>query len=281
MTAVDGKGTRAGLSRLASYLFATLEAAVVIAALAAVWQLAAVLIGSPYFPPIVAVLARMVEKWFSGPAYFLFVDPIFITDIIPSIGRAILAFAICGVLGVGIGLALGLSRWLSDFVDPIVHFARSLPAVTLLPLFLLLLGLDTKMKLSFIVFGAIWPVVLNTMHGVRAIDPLALETARVFLVPWRRRIFQVVLPAASPEIFAGLRVSLSLALILMVVSEMVAATGGLGFSIVQAQRTFAIRDMWAGVVVLGLAGYLLNGVFLAVENALLRWHRAASGRLVQ
>jgi ABC-type nitrate/sulfonate/bicarbonate transport system permease component len=243
---------------------------------AVVWQITATLVGSAYFPPLSQVFARLQAKWFSGPSYLLFMDPGFIRDIIPSIGRALVGFFIAGILGVTLGLYLGLSRRLADFVDPLIHFARALPAVTLLPLFLLLLGLGTTMKLSLITFGTVWPILLNTIYGVRAVDPQKVETATAFGITGVRRVLRIMLPAASPQIFAGLRVSLALSLILMVVSEMVAATGGLGFSIVEAQRRFAIRDMWAGIVLLGLVGYLLNIIFLAIEKRVLRWHYAAS-----
>jgi ABC-type nitrate/sulfonate/bicarbonate transport system permease component len=121
----------------------------------------------------------------------------------------------------------------------------------------------------------LWPVLLNTIDGVTGIDPTLRETARVYGVGGRDRLRRIVLPAASPQIFAGMRTSLSLALILMVISEMVASTNGIGFFVLQSQRSFAIPEMWSGILLLGLLGYALNLIFVVVERRVLAWHRGA------
>jgi ABC-type nitrate/sulfonate/bicarbonate transport system permease component len=118
-------------------------------------------------------------------------------------------------------------------------------------------------------------VLLNTMDGIGGIDHTLLDTARVYQIGARDRILRIMLPAAGPQIFAGLRTSLSLSLILMVISEMVASTNGIGYFVLQSQRTFAIPEMWAGIVLLGILGYVLNLIFLLVERRVLRWHRGA------
>jgi ABC-type nitrate/sulfonate/bicarbonate transport system permease component len=97
----------------------------------------------------------------------------------------------------------------------------------------------------------------------------------VYGVSRRDRVWRVMLPAASPQIFAGMRTSLSLALILMVISEMVASTNGIGYFVLQSQRTFAIPEMWSGILLLGILGYVLNGAFVLIERRVLRWHRGA------
>ena len=122
---------------------------------------------------------------------------------------------------------------------------------------------------------SIWPVLLNTIDGVTGIDPTLNDTARVYGVSGRQRLLRIVLPAASPQIFAGMRTSLSLALILMVISEMVASTNGIGYFVLQSQRTFAIPEMWSGILLLGILGYVLNAGFMLVERRVLRWHRGA------
>ena len=126
-----------------------------------------------------------------------------------------------------------------------------------------------------IAFVCVWPVLLNTIDGVTGIDPTLRETARVYGVSGRDRLLRIVLPAASPQIFAGMRTSLSLALILMVISEMVASTNGIGFFVLQSQRSFAIPEMWSGILLLGLLGYALNLIFVLVERRVLAWHRGA------
>jgi ABC-type nitrate/sulfonate/bicarbonate transport system permease component len=113
------------------------------------------------------------------------------------------------------------------------------------------------------------------MDGIAGIDPTLTETSRVYGIGARDRIVRVLLPAAAPQIFAGMRTSLSLSIILMVISEMVASTNGIGYFILQAQRSFAITEMWSGIILLGLLGYVLNAIFTLVERRILAWHRGA------
>jgi ABC-type nitrate/sulfonate/bicarbonate transport system permease component len=137
------------------------------------------------------------------------------------------------------------------------------------------MGVGNAMKVFIIAFVCLWPVLLNTMDGISGIDRTLLDTSRVYQLSSRDRVLRVMLPAASPQIFAGLRTSLSLALILMVISEMVASTNGIGYFVLQSQRTFAIPEMWSGIVLLGLLGYFLNLLLVIVERRVLRWHRGA------
>jgi ABC-type nitrate/sulfonate/bicarbonate transport system permease component len=122
---------------------------------------------------------------------------------------------------------------------------------------------------------------LNTIDGVAGVDLTLTDTARAYGIRGLQRLRRVVLPWASPQIFAGMRTALSLALIVMVVSEMVASTNGVGYFVVQSQRSFAIPEMWSGIIMLGLLGYGLNLVFGLVEHRILRWHRGARARAEQ
>jgi ABC-type nitrate/sulfonate/bicarbonate transport system permease component len=107
------------------------------------------------------------------------------------------------------------------------------------------------------------------------VDPTLVDTGRVYRIPARDRLTHVVLPAAAPQIFAGMRTSLSLALILMVISEMVASSNGIGYFVLQSQRSFAIPEMWSGIILLGILGYAFNAIFLLLERRALAWHRGA------
>jgi ABC-type nitrate/sulfonate/bicarbonate transport system permease component len=145
----------------------------------------------------------------------------------------------------------------------------------LVPLFIVLLGIGDGMKVALIGFGAVWPILLNTADGVSSVDPLQRDTGRVFRIGARSELWRIILPAAGPSIFAGLRISLSIAVILMVISEMVATINGVGFALVQAQRSFRTLDLWAAILVLGVIGYALNTLLGAVESRVLAWHRGA------
>jgi ABC-type nitrate/sulfonate/bicarbonate transport system permease component len=219
-----------------------------------------------YFPPLTDIFQKFADTW-----VFERVG----SDVVPSLVRLALGYGIACVVAVAAGLALGLSRPLRRATDPIVQFLRSIPPPALLPFGILVLGVGTSMKVFIIAFVCLWPVLLNTIDGVAGVDPTLRETARVYGIEPRDRLLQVTLPAAAPQIFAGMRTSLSLALILMVISEMVASTNGIGYFVLQSQRSFAIPEMWSGILLLGILGYVLNAVFLLVERRVLRWHRGA------
>lgn len=237
-----------------------------------VWEVAARFAGNFFFPPPTAILAKMHELWFSGP--FLFTEGVFV-DIIPSLWRMLLGFVIATVVGVGLGFAIGRSRVLSLTAEPVLHFLRSTPGPALLPIFLILLGTDTLMRVSLIAFASCWPILLNTIDGVRGVDPTQLDTARAFNLPWHARLFRVILPSAMPKIFAGLMIALAISLTLMVVSELMAATNGIGYQIQWANNRLAITHMWAGIAMIAVLGLILNYVLAFIERRMLRWHRGA------
>jgi ABC-type nitrate/sulfonate/bicarbonate transport system permease component len=172
-------------------------------------------------------------------------------------------------------VALGMSPLVRRVASPIVEFLRAIPAPALLPFALLVLGVGNSSKIFVIAFVCLWPILLNAIDGVSGVDPTLVDTGRVYRIPARDRLTRVVLPAAAPQIFAGMRTSLSLALILMVISEMVASSNGIGYFVLQSQRSFAIPEMWSGIILLGILGYLFNAVFLLLERRALAWHRGA------
>jgi ABC-type nitrate/sulfonate/bicarbonate transport system permease component len=179
------------------------------------------------------------------------------------------------VVAISAGLLLGMSRRARRAAAPIVEFLRAIPPPALLPFAILVIGVGNSMKVFIIAFVCIWPILLNTIDGVTGVDPTLRDTTRVYGIDGGDRVLRVMLPAAAPQIFAGMRTSLSLALILMVISEMVASTNGIGFFVLQSQRSFAIPEMWAGILLLGLLGYALNLIFVLVERRVLAWHRGA------
>lgn len=240
-----------------------LEVLVPIVALA-IWYTLSAGSQSLYYPPLAEIVDRFVAVWL-GPGL--------VQDALPSLGRMTLGYAIAGLGGVVVGTLLGLSPMARTLLGPTVEFLRALPAVLLIPFALVVFSDDLTLKVFVIALGCSFPVVLNTMDGVRSVEPLLLDMARAFRFSRFEQVWRVVLPSAAPQIFAGLRAALSLALILMVVSEMVASTNGIGYAILQAQRLFATTDMWAGILLLGLLGYLINAALVLVERRVLAWHR--------
>ena len=153
-----------------------------------------------------------------------------------------------------------------------LEFLRAIPPPVLVPIFILFAGIDNVMKVLVIISGCVWPVLLNTVEGVRATDEVLGDTCRSYRIGGWLRIRRFVLPAASPQIVTGARQALSLGIILMVVSELKAASAGIGYSIITFQRGFEIPEMWSGVLVLGVIGVVLSVIFRVVERWVLRWY---------
>jgi ABC-type nitrate/sulfonate/bicarbonate transport system permease component len=219
-----------------------------------------------YFPPLTDIFTAFKDNWLFSRVG---------SDVVPSLERMFAGFVIAVVLGVGLGLLLGLSHRARLAANPIVEFLRAIPPPALLPFAILVLGVGNDMKIFIIALVCLFPVLLNTIDGVAGVDPTLRDTTQVYGIPPRDRLWRVMLPAASPQIFAGMRISLSLALILMVISEMVASTNGIGYFVLQSQRTFAIPEMWSGIFLLGILGYVFNAGFVLIERRALRWHRGA------
>ena len=239
-----------------------------------VWELLARSTQSPYFPSPSVFATRAAELWLPSDGAWL--TESMRADVLPSIGRMFLGLLVAVAVAVALGVTIGLSRRFGDYVDPIIQFSRAIPPPALIPIFLVLFDRGSLMRVLLIGFGAMWPILLNTIEGVRSVDPVKYETSKIFRIGFADKLFRIVLPGAAQKILAGVRTSLALALILMVISEMVASTGGIGFHIVQAQRSFQIVDMWAGILLLGVLGYLLNTGLTVVERRVLAWHRTTN-----
>ncbi|MFG3443065.1 ABC transporter permease [Nonomuraea sp. NPDC047897] len=244
-------------------------------AVIAVWEIVTRGAGSTDFPPPSAIVLRMHEMWFSGPASHLFLTDDALANIVPSLQRMFGGWILAAVLGVAVGVVLGRRPRVAQYFDPLFEFGRAIPPPLLIPLFLVLFQAGLPMHLATIVFGVIWPVLLNSIDGARAVDRTYTETGVVFGLSRAQRLRMIVIPAASPKIFAGLRLSLSLALILMVISELFGSSDGIGYQLLQAQRGFDTPGVWATIALLGLLGYLVNALFVLVEHRMLLWHRQA------
>jgi ABC-type nitrate/sulfonate/bicarbonate transport system permease component len=196
-------------------------------------------------------------------------------DIVPSLERMFLGYFIGVIVGATIGMALGLTPVLRLALQPVITFLRSIPAVALLPIAVVLLGIGNIMKISVIAFVCVWPVLLNMTDGVISIDRTLRDTAHSYMLGRYDRLRSVVLPAAGPQLAAGMRMSLSLSVLLLVAGEMVGSSNGIGYFLLQAQQNFAIANMWAAILLLGLLGWALNTIFSVAERRVLRWYFAS------
>ena len=216
-----------------------------------------------YFPPLEAIWKAFVVELESGR---------FLANLRVSMSNLALGLAAGVLAGVVFGLLIGQSRRAREVLNPYLQFARAVPQVALLPVIIGALGIASGPKIWAIAFATIWPVLLNTIDGVRAIDPAVRDMVRAYRIPHRLNLSKVVLPASMPQIAAGIRVSLSIAVVLVVVSEIYGSAEGLGYFINQSGSTFNVPATWAGTLSIGVLGYVLNGVFVVIEKSTLKWY---------
>jgi ABC-type nitrate/sulfonate/bicarbonate transport system permease component len=241
-----------------------LSGVALIVVLAVLWELSVRLeiIQSPNWPALSDVF---VSFW------ALLRDGTFVTVFGPTLQRLAEGYALAAVMGIGLGLAMGYFRWIHRLLDPIVEVLRPIPSPAYIPVAILFLGIGDTMKIFMIAFSAFFPILLNTVAGVRSVDPVLIDTGRTFGLGTRQIVRKIVLPSALVYIFTGLRISLAIALILTVIAEEVAGNSGIGFYLLNAQRSFLIPEMYASVVALAILGFALNKLFLLIESKVLSW----------
>jgi len=233
------------------------------AVLVAAWWIWSASADAPFFPPLSDILDRFRQMWLFS---------LFVSDVLPSLRNLAIGFAIASLVGIALGILIGRMRWLRSLTEPLIHFMRSTPGVAIVPIFVLVLGFGASMKISIIAVSALFPTLIATIDGVRSVDPVLLDSARVYHLNRRQRVLQLLLPGAGPQIFAGLQVSLQTAFVVMIASEMLGSTQGIGALTLKAQQSFEVVDMWSGIVLLGVLGYLINVLFLVVRRRWLGWY---------
>ena len=185
--------------------------------------------------------------------------------------RMLEGWLLASFVGVALGALIGISPVARAWLQPTLEFVRPLPASALLPLAISLFGLNPAMVLFVVAFGAMWPVLLATVHGFANVEPRLLEVARCLQLGRGAFVWKVGLPNALPDILAGMRLSLTVSLIVAVVGEMIASQPGLGQAILLAARAFRASELFAGIVLLGLIGFLSNALLSFGERRLLKW----------
>jgi sulfonate transport system permease protein len=192
-----------------------------------------------------------------------------------TVERMLWGWLIASLVGIVLGAAIGASPRLRAYVAPMLEFLRPLPASAIIPVAIALMGLSEAMVLTVIAFGSLWPVLLATVHGFAAVEPRLYEVARVLGLSRAATIFKIALPSASPDILAGMRLGITVALILTVVGEMLAGRDGVGHWILLAARSFRAPDLYAGVILLGVLGYASALLLALAERHLLAWRARA------
>jgi len=237
-----------------------------LAALMALWWLAAhgQWLNRAFLPTPEATLQGLVDGLYQGTLG---------ASTAATVGRMLLGWLLASLLGVALGALIGSCEPARVWLQPMLEFVRPLPASALLPLAIALFGLSAGMVLSVVAFGAMWPVLLATLHGLAQVHPRLREVAAALQLSRSAFLFKLGLPNALPDILAGMRLSMTVSLIVSVVGEMIASQSGLGQSILLAARSFQASELYAGVLLLGAVGFASNALLAQAEARLLRWQR--------
>lgn len=194
-----------------------------------------------------------------------------LTNLVLGMGLAI-------IVGILAGIAIGDRPIVRETTEPVINFIRSIPKAALVPLIIGAFGIGMAPKVMTIALACVWPILLNTIDGVRAVDATARSMSRVYRIPKPLYFRRVVLSSALPQILAGVRVALATGVTVMVVAELFGSDRGLGYYILNSSATFMIAESWGGALLVGVIGYLLNLAFLAFESVTLRWYFASGAR---
>ena len=198
-----------------------------------------------------------------------------IGKMLSTVERMLYGWALASIIGVGVGALIGTSRWAQIYIAPTLELMRPLPASAIVPVAIAFLGLTDTMVLAVIAFGALWPMLLSTVHGFAAVEPRLYEVSATLGLSRIAIIRKIALPSALPDIIASMRIGLTVSLILSVVGEMLASCDGLGQIIVAAARNFRSHELFAGIILLGFIGLISNYVLTGLERYLLRWRTVA------
>lgn len=215
-----------------------------------------------FLPPVSEVIKGMAELTVSGEMS---------VHLGISLQRSLIGFFIAAGLALPLGIAMGWFTWLEKAADPLLQVCRNTSVLALYPVFILLFGLSEFAKIAIIFWGTLWPVLLNTIEGVKGVDPLLVKSARSMGSPRLTLLLKVVLPSALPSVLTGFRLSASRAVVVLVAAEMLGAQKGLGYLIFQAQLDREIPVMYAGILSITLLGVLINYGLTKFEKRVVRW----------
>lgn len=243
---------------------AVAQRTVAIAALAAIWEIFPRLgiVDAVFLPPLSEVLIAWWQLAASGEL---------LQHVEASLVRSMSGFGLAIVAAVPLGLVIGWYKPVATVLNPLLELFRNTAALALLPVFVLILGLGETSKIAIIFYACAWPILLNTVSGVRTVDPLLIKSARSLGLGPLKLFQKVVLPAAVPTIFTGIRLAGAFSILILIAAEMVGAKAGLGYLINYAQYNFAVPDMYAGIITISAIGLVINQLLLAVERRFSTW----------
>jgi NitT/TauT family transport system permease protein len=238
--------------------------------LLAFWQVATTQRWTLLIPTPYAVAEYMVD-FAVGGIYDDAYSGTLLTHLLASMSRVYGGFALAALFALPIGIMVGRMPTARMLLDPFLQVMRPIPVTAWLPLSMILFGLGAKSAFALVCLGAFYPILLNTVFGVRSVDPKLFEAASMLGCRGNAQFYKVVLPAATPAIFTGLRLGLGLAWFVIVVGEMTGVPQGLGAVIMDGRTLSRTELVICGMIVIGIAGYLSDRVVVLIGNRLLRW----------
>jgi len=243
---------------------AVAQRTVAIAALALIWEVLPRLgvVDATFLPPLSEVLVAWWQLAASGEL---------LQHVEASLLRSLTGFGLAVAAAIPLGLVIGWYQPVATLLNPLLELFRNTAALALLPVFVLILGLGETSKIAIICYACSWPILLNTISGVRTVDPLLIKSARSLGLGPVRLFQKVVLPAAVPTIFTGIRLAGAFSILILIAAEMVGAKAGLGYLINYAQYNFAVPDMYAGIITISAIGLVVNQALLAIERRFSTW----------
>ena len=264
----QARGTRDALRSAQRKLLAFGKRSFLVLVLLTLWEVVPRLgwADPTFLPPFSDVIAARWQLAQSGELY---------DDVAASLLRALSGFLISVLLFVPLGLAVGWYTRLSDILNQFIEVCRNTAPLALLPVFILLLGIGELSKITMVIYSCAWPLLLNTIAAVRQVDPLLVKSARTMGASPQQVFRKVILPAALPTIFVGIRLASASAMLVLVASEMVGAKAGLGYLIIYSQYSFLIPQMYFGILGITVIGLVFNAVLEALEARLMRWKATA------
>jgi ABC-type nitrate/sulfonate/bicarbonate transport system permease component len=233
------------------------------AALVVLWWVLTADSNSVFYPPLPDILTTFRKEWLFSHLG---------SDALPSLFRMYAGFAMAAVTGVALGVVLGSSRLLRSAALPVIQFAQALPGTAMVLVFLVLFGPSDTGKVFLIASASLWPVLYNTMAGVQATNPTLVDVARSYRLTWWQRVIWVSVPAAGAQIAAGMRTSVGVAFIVMIASEFLGGSNGIGYFTLGAATIIQMPEMWSGVILLAVLGVGSNALFGVAERRALRWY---------
>lgn len=240
---------------------------IAVAVLLAFWQVApsAGWVDRTFLPPLSNVLHAWWQLADSGELW---------TDVHASLQRSLTGFGLALLFGVPLGLLIGWYPLAAELLSPVFAIFLNTAAIALLPVFTLILGIGETSKISIILYASMWPILYNTISGVRNVEPLLIKSARSLGLSHIRMFQKVILPAAVPTIFTGVRLAGAASILVLVTTEMVGAKAGLGYLILNSQYNFQIPQMYAGILTVSAIGVGFNYLLLSLERRFSTWRSA-------